>query len=74
MKATQSAEPNGLDRVRIRVLPDGRVTRADAARFLGCSPKTLAMYAMKAKGPPMVKIGGRAFYLIEKLQSFARGE
>ncbi len=74
MKATQSAEPNGLDRVRIRVLPDGRVTRADAARFLGCSPKTLAMWAMEAKGPPMVKVGGRAFYRIEEVQAFARGE
>ena len=47
---TGSAEV--VDRVRVRVLPDGRMTRRDAARYLGFSEKTLAMWgAVQERAP-----------------------
>jgi hypothetical protein len=63
-----------VDVVRVRILPDGRMTRDDAARYLGLKPKTLAMWALQGKGPEMVKIGGRVFYTQNALDRFIRGE
>jgi hypothetical protein len=63
-----------LDRVRVRVLPDGRLTRDDAARYLGHSAKTLAMWQLQGKGPRSVLVGGRRFYFIADLDAFIRGE
>ena len=42
-----------IDRVRVRILPDGRMTREDAARYLGHATKTLAMWQLQGKGPRM---------------------
>ena len=39
----------GIDKVNVRVLPDGRMTRRDAARYLGYEPKTLAMWHLEGK-------------------------
>jgi hypothetical protein len=71
-------QPAGLadgavERVRVRVLPDGRMTREDAARYLGNQPKTLAMWALLGKGPPSVRVGGRIFYFRTDLDAFIRG-
>ena len=44
----------GIDKVNVRVLPDGRMTRRDAARYLGYEPKTLAMWHLEGKGPRSV--------------------
>jgi hypothetical protein len=65
---------DGLDQVRVRVLPDGRVSRSDAAAFLGRKPKTLAMWALERRGPAIVRVGGRCFYRLEDLQRFVSGE
>ncbi len=59
-----------LDQVRIRVLPDGRVSRADAAAFLGRSPKTLADWYSKGIGPRPRKVGGRVFYFVRDLEAY----
>lgn len=67
-----SNEP--FERVRVRVLPDGRVSRSDAAAFLGRKPKTLAMWALERRGPQIIKVGGRCFYRLADLQHFAEGE
>ena len=32
-----------VEQVKVRVLPDGRMTREDAASYLGLKSKTLAM-------------------------------
>jgi hypothetical protein len=61
-----------VDRVRVRVLPDGRMTRRDAARYLGFSEKTLAMWALSKKGPPSVRMGGRCWYYIGDLDEHLR--
>ena len=67
------AEP-AIEQVCVRVLPDGRLTRKDAAKYLGRSEKTLAMWEMEGKGPPSLKVGGRRFYFKDQLDAFIRGE
>ena len=64
----------GLDVVRVRVLPNNRLDRQNAAKYLGKSPKTLAMWAMEGKGPPVKKVGGRCYYRLEQLDAHADGE
>ena len=59
---------------RVRILPDGRMTREDAAKYLGLKPKTLAMWAMAGKGPKPTRVGGRCFYYQHQLDAFVRGE
>ncbi len=61
---------NGLERVQVRLTPDGRLNRNDAARYLGCKTKTLAMWKSQGKGPRSVKVGGREFYFIDELDTF----
>jgi hypothetical protein len=63
-----------IETVRVRVLPDGRLTRADAARYLGHAEKTLAMWQLKGKGPRSVLVGGRRFYFKDELDRFVRGQ
>ena len=64
----------GVDVVRVRVLPNNRLDRENAAKYLGKSPKTLAMWAMEGKGPPVIKVGGRCYYQLEQLDSHADGD
>jgi hypothetical protein len=45
---------NEIERVKIVVYPDGRLDSKNAARFLGLSPKTLAM--MRTDGRHRTKI------------------
>ena len=60
MTLVETQEP-AIEQVRVRVLPDGRLTRKDAAKYLGRAEKTLAMWEMEAKGPRSVLVGGRRF-------------
>jgi hypothetical protein len=64
---------DSIEHVRVRVLPDGRVSRNDAAAYLGRKPKTLAMWALERRGPAIVHVGGRCFYQITELQRFVTG-
>lgn len=59
-----------VDQTRVRILPDGRMTREDAATYLGCASKTLAIWHSLGKGPQCVKVGGRAFYFKDTLDEF----
>lgn len=59
-----------MDQVTIMVLPDGRVSREEAARFLGYKPKTLAEWHRLGKGPKSRMVGGRRFYDIAELRDF----
>ena len=63
-----------VDQVRVRILPDGRMTRKDAAAYLGRKPKTLAMWELEGKGPKSVKVGGRRFYFKDVLDAYICGE
>lgn len=61
-----------VERVRIRVLPDGRLSREDAARYLGLASKTLSNLQLQGKGPRPVKICGRVFYRLTDLERFVQ--
>ena len=50
--------------------PDGRVSRHEAAKFLGFKPKTLAEWHSKGIGPRSQLVGGRRFYTVQDLTSF----
>lgn len=58
------------ENVSVRILPDGRLTREDAARYLGFSSKTLAQWHINGKGPRNVRVGGRRFYYKKDLDAF----
>ena len=72
MAQEHSKDASVLD-TRVRILPDGRLTRRDAATYLGVAAKTLAMWALDGKGPQSVKVGGRRFYFKKSLDSFIQG-
>jgi hypothetical protein len=59
-----------LEQVRVRVLPDGRVSREDAAAFLGMKAQTLRNWAVSGRGPRPIKVGVRAFYRLADLEAF----
>jgi len=63
-----------VEQVRVRVLPDGRLGRGDAAKYLGLAEKTLAMWTLVGKGPRSVKVGGRVFYFRRDLDEFIGGK
>src|SRR4051794_5075593 len=65
---------SAIETVRVSMLPDGRMTREDAARYLGHAPKTLAQWQITGKGPRSVLVGGRRFYFKEELDRFVRSE
>jgi hypothetical protein len=73
MALVETQEP-AIEQVRVRILPDGRMARKDAAKYLGRAEKTLAMWEMEKKGPSSVLVGGRRFYFKDVLDAFVRGE
>lgn len=66
-------EAPNLEQVRIRILPDGRLTRRDAAKYLGLAEKTLAVWTSEARGPKSYRVGGRRFYFKKDLDAFICG-
>jgi hypothetical protein len=65
---------SSVETVRVRVLPDGRVSRANAALIFGRSPKTLAEWRSKGWGPRPIEVGGRIFHDFAECMAMARGE
>lgn len=55
---------------RVFVHPDGRMDRKNAAVYVGCSPKTMADWAMKGTGPRYILLGGKAFYFTDDLNDW----
>ena len=64
----------GVYQTRVRITPDGRLTRRDAAAYLGMAEKTLAQWSSEGRGPQMCRVGGRVFYFKDALDAFIRGE
>ncbi|MFC3175036.1 DNA-binding protein [Novosphingobium bradum] len=65
---------NDAEHVKVRVLPDGRVSRREAAKIFGRSAKTLAEWKMKGWGPRPIIVGGRIFHDLTECLEMARGE
>ena len=63
-----------LERAAVRVTPDGRLSRGDAATYLGVKDKTLAKWTCEGRGPVPVRIGNRCFYWLRDLDAFISGE
>jgi len=63
-----------IDQVRVQVLPDGRLDRANAAKMLGRTAKTLAEWHRLGIGPQSYLVGRRRFYQLEELRQYANGE
>jgi hypothetical protein len=62
-----------IETTRVRILPDGRLSRREASRYLGVAEKTMAMWQLQRKGPRSVLVGGRRFYFKEDLDAFVHG-
>lgn len=65
---------DGVEQVRVTVLPDNRVHRRDAARALGRKAKTLAEWKSRGIGPRPIMVGGRVFYDWAEVLAIASGE
>ncbi len=63
-------EGSAIEQVRVRILPDGRMTRKEAAKYLGVAVKTLAMYELEKKGPKSIRVVGRRFYFKSVLDAY----
>ena len=59
-----------IDLVKVRILPDGRLTRADAAKYVGVTAQTLSNMSSQGRGPRVVRVGGRCFYFKADLDTF----
>lgn len=57
----------------VTATPDGRVSRPEAAKFLGFKPKTLAEWHRKEIGPRSQLVGGRRFYNLRDLADYVAG-
>jgi hypothetical protein len=60
----------GIEQVAVRMLPDGRLSRVDAAAYLGVATQTLAVWASKKIGPKQVRIGSKVFYFRAELDRY----
>ena len=63
-----------IEEVKVRVLPGNRVDRANAAKAMGRTPKTLAHWKSLGIGPRPIIVGGRIFYDFSEVQAMASGE
>ena len=60
--------------VKVMVLPSGKVSRSNAAKAVGRTPKTLSEWVRLGIGPMPHNIGGRVFYDWADVQAFMRGD
>jgi hypothetical protein len=65
---------DGDEQVRVRILPDRRVTAEDGGKILDRTPKTMAEWRCRGWGPRPIKVGGRIFYDYDECLAMARGE
>lgn len=63
-----------IEQVQVRVLPDRRVSRKDAAKIFDRTPKTLAEWKLKGWGPRPIVVGGRVFHDYDECLEMARGQ
>ncbi len=63
-----------VERVRVRVLPNNTISRADFSKASGRTTKTLYEWSRLGVGPRPKNVGGRCFYDWDEVQAFLRGE
>lgn len=57
--------------IEVRTFPDGRMDTENAAKYIGCSTKTLANMRTAGIGPAFVK-RGRIFYFQDDVDKWLR--
>jgi hypothetical protein len=62
------ADASSIEKVKVLVLPSGKVSRKSAAIALGRTEKTLSDWALKGIGPTPHNIMGRIFYDWDEVQ------
>jgi hypothetical protein len=73
-KEVMGMQESAIDHVRVRILPDGRMSRSEAAKYIGRATKTLAQWVVDGRGPKSVRVGGRVYYFKGDLDRFIAGE
>lgn len=73
-KSENQSREEAIERVKVRLLPDRRINRANAALVFDRRPKTLAEWKCKGIGPRPIIVGGRIFYDYDECMAMARGE
>ena len=63
-----------IERPKVRILPDGQLSAADAATYLGLDGRTLANRRIQGLNPSFVKVSNRVFYYQHVLDSFIQGK
>lgn len=51
---------------------EGRLSRVEAAEYIGVTSSTLADWHRRGLGPASVKVGGRRFYRVSALNEFIK--
>lgn len=54
----------------LKILPDGRMPVADAAKYVGFSKAKMDLMRCHGDGPRFVKLGGRVFYFKSDLDTW----
>ena len=62
-----------IEQLKVVVLPDGRMDRANAAIYLDRKSATLATWASKGFGPRPIRVNGRVYYEKDDLDAFKAG-
>ena len=73
-KNLEQSTPPAVTVVKIRVLPDGRISRTEAAKLFDRTPKTLSEWAQTGWGPRCIHVGGRVFHDYAECLAMARGD
>lgn len=58
-----------IETTSIKMLPDGRMTLSEAAKYIGIEPPTLRALKNKGKGPAYIKIG-KVYYFKDDIDSW----
>ena len=67
---SQLMERNNVEKqISVEILPDGRLNTEHAARYLGYSTRTMALWRVAGEGPKYVKLG-RVFYYKDDLDAW----
>lgn len=67
---SQHAPSIEFETVKIKMLPDGRLSAIEAAKYLGRAVSSMAIDRTNGVGCPFVKIGGKIWYWKSDLDQY----
>ncbi len=65
---------DSLTQIQVSILPDGRMRRREAAKYIGVAYRTLIGWDQEKKGPRSLLVGGLRFYRKADLDAFVAGQ